>query len=257
MTTADPTVRPPRRPGSARGAWTIVAIFAVGFAVLAGLFLAPKGRAPVLPAGTPRGLPERPASGVLLDCRPLGASPDAIVAAVRTLDPAPDLVLLLDVEATLLPNVVQALGLQASYHPQLYQRVRPSAEAKEKVGLCVLSRHPLYDGRSIRLGRERPIGVAAEVVIEGRALAVSCLDVREPWFATSRSAAPPEAAEAFARVDVVAGRSAGRLFAERAAAATTVPSAGGGTVEVLRRMENPAALTFRIAGPAGPATRPN
>ena len=257
MATADPSSRPPRHPGSNRGIWTIVAIFALGFAVLGGLFLAPRGRAPALPAGTPRGLPERPFVGVLLDCRPLGVSPDAIVAAVRALEPAPDLILLVDVEASLVPSVIQSLGLQASYHPQLYQRVRPSADADGKVGLCVLSKHPLYGGRPIRLGPDRPVGVAVDVVAGGRAFTAACVDVREPLFAGSRPAPAGDAAEAFGGVDVVAGRSAGALFVEAGGIGSTAPSAGGGTIEVLRRMDAPAALTFRLGGAADPATRLN
>lgn len=249
MTASGPPVAAARHPGSNRGAWTIVAIFALGFAVLAGLFAAPRGHAPPLPTGGPRGLPGRPVTGVLLDCRPLGPSPDAVLAALRDLEPDADVVLLVDVEASLVPPVVEALGLQASYHPQLYQRVRPTPGGKEKIGLCILSPHPQYAGRPIRLADGRVVGVAADVVVDGSAFSVACLDLREPSYAAVRSAPPTSVlAEPFEGFEVVAGRSEGALFVD------ALNAADGASV--VRRRTAPDGLAFRLAARGGPATRP-
>lgn len=290
MTQPDPLARPPRRPASNRGAWTVVAIFALGLTVLGGLFLAPRGHAPPLPAGTPRGRPDQPVVGVLLDCKPIGASPDAIVAAVRRLadsarsagdppsagDPlrpgaTPDLVVLVDVEGTFVPPVIAALGLQGSYHPQLYQRVRPTAGEKVKVGVCVLSKHPLYAGRPIRTA-DRSIGVAADVVIAGRAFTVACVDVKDQSAAAGglaavdakaeETAGTQTSADARASVGVLVGRAAGRVFAGTRDA-TFVAVAGDNPVgptidrvEVVRRQDAPPGLVLRVVPLASPAPRP-
>lgn len=173
-TTNDPRASRHRHPGSRRGVLTIIAIFALGLAVFVGLYLSPKSRAPSLPPGVSMGLPSKPIRGVMLDCRPYGPSAEAIVRAIRQHGDAPDLLVLVDVESFLVPPVIEAFGMQPSYHAELFQRAQGNANNREKIGLCILSRHALYEGTPVRVDR-RTVGVETMMVVENRAMRVRCL----------------------------------------------------------------------------------
>ena len=66
--------------------------------------------------------------------------------------------------------------MQGAYHPQLFQRAEPARGGKP-VGVCVLSRLPLYEGTRIGTGSGPAAGVAAVSVVGGRKFFVACVDV--------------------------------------------------------------------------------
>src|SRR3954471_18263473 len=116
------TARPTRQPArhSMRGAWTILAMFALGGLVLLGLFLAPRPHSPPAPPGVPFGVPATPLRVVVYDAaaagRPLAA--ESIAADLRNRLPGAgdaDYVLLLGVEADQAPALASALGMQQSF----------------------------------------------------------------------------------------------------------------------------------------------
>ena len=162
----------------ARGKWTIAAIFLLGGAVTAGLFLAPRARAPTAPANVQYGAPPRDLRVVLYDLTAAPREASAAAAAIRAVVPDPDFVLLTGVTASEVPAIARGLGMDASYHPQLFQRVRANSTAGER-GACVLSKHPLYEGHFLGTSKKEALGVAAMAVVDGRMFQVACALVRE------------------------------------------------------------------------------
>jgi hypothetical protein len=143
-----------------------VALFALGGAVLWGLFQAPRNRAPASPA-LPWGTPGRPLRFVSLD---IGGQPgvsDALEAQVRGLDP--DFVLVQNVRYDDAVPLAEALGMAKHFHPALFQRADP--RSKDAPGDLLLSPHPLYDAGRVDLdadvSRHDAHGVRAVAAIDG------------------------------------------------------------------------------------------
>jgi hypothetical protein len=271
-----PAIPPARRPRSNRGAWTITAIFGLGFAVLSGLYFSPRGYAPAVPGGLVEGWPDKSLTFVVVDGGPIGPRPELLAEAVAKAAGSgelPDVALIVDVEASMVPPVAEALRMQGSFHPQLYQRVRKDRQAGgPPPGVCVLSRHPLYAGRAVRDG-DRTVGVTAVGAVDGRRFSVTCLDVRGLPAAASRASASPLGAA----VGVVAGAADDGLFMFQVpgppetpgspddapaivAAAGTRPGGsqvpGSYLLDVVARSAAPPTLVFTVRPATHPATRP-
>lgn len=229
--------------------------------MLVGLYLSPRSAAPLTPLGLRSGVPSTPVNGVLLDCRPLGAAPDAVVAAIRTLAPSPDLLLLVDVESSLVPSIVEAFGMEKSYHAELFQRAQPNLQSGAKIGVCVLSRHPLFEGTPVRLDR-RVVGVEAVMVVEERAMQVRCVAIDDQGEPPAPTVKPESPADAAPQLLLSGGRIGG---------VWTVSLTKGVSMEsqpelsVIRRKDSPAAIAFSVGrlpatkattGPATASTAP-
>lgn len=144
-------------------------MFLLGGILLAGLFLAPRRRAPGAPAAE-AGVPDRPLRILSYSVYHNFQGLDAVIADIQSLQPPADFVLLQDVELEHVLAIARAVGMEETFHPQLYQR-RP--DAKHWPGICILSRHPLYEGRPLKGGDGATFGVAATCVIEGKRFAVA------------------------------------------------------------------------------------
>ena len=134
-----------KRPRSPRGALTILAMFALGGAVLWGLFHAQRATSPPSPE-LPWGAPKKAVRFVSIDCRGLGA--DALrptLDAIRAQDP--DFVMLQQVPAADVLAFVERLSLQQSYSTPLFQRT--GMRGGDETGCMVLSKHPLYEARGV------------------------------------------------------------------------------------------------------------
>ena len=143
-----------------------VALFALGGAVLWGLFQAPRNRAPASPA-LPWGTPARPLRFVSLD---IGGQPgvsDALKRQVRELDP--DYVLVQNIRHDDALPLAEALGMAKHFHPAMFQRADP--RSKDGPGDLLLSLHPLYDAGRVDLdtdvSRNDAHGVRAVAAIDG------------------------------------------------------------------------------------------
>lgn len=180
-----PAARPPRR--SSRGKWTIAAMFALGLAVLGGLFLAPRNKPPAAPPGVPWGVPDGPLRVVFYDARPAADGPgrtaDEIAADVRRLSDPPsalppaaaDYVLVVNLDPDAVLDLAAALGMQQSYHPSLFHRLPPGRRGQAG-GVCILSRHPLYEAAPLRSAGET-FGVSAVSVVGGRKFMLVCANL--------------------------------------------------------------------------------
>ena len=148
-------------------------MFAFGGAVLWGLYLAPRARAPVSP-NVPWGAPARPLRFVSIDCgagAEVSPTPEQIVGAVQSLDP--DFVLLQRVRSDDAAPLAEGLRMQHSFHPQCFQTL--GTPPRGPVGCLVLSKHPLYEARPLRRDpRGAPcFGVRVVAVVEGTRFAVA------------------------------------------------------------------------------------
>jgi hypothetical protein len=171
----------PRRyahPTSSRGTWTIVAIFLLGAAVLVGLFLAPRAKPPPAPPGQADGFPVRPLKVLVVDGALAGGAPAALITAGRALEPEPDVLMLTNVDAAVVSPVAEGFRMQASFHPQLYQRVKPEPGGRESLGVCLLARFPLFATEPARAADRRIVGVRSVAHVDGRAFRIACLNVR-------------------------------------------------------------------------------
>lgn len=233
--------------------WTIVAIFVLGFAVLGGLYLSPKSKSPRVPEGVTFGPPARPLTGVVIDCRPLGGSPEAIAAGIRKLVESPDLLLLVDIESALAPGVIESFGMQKSYHAELFQRSEATLGG-ERIGICILSKHGLFEGAPIRVDR-RTVGVASAVVADGRAMHVRCVAVDDAPLPAPPS--HPKAIVGQTQSVLTAGRIGGKWVVELVdLSAEGVRSAAGAAVTESIRRDAPSAIVFVISAAYAPATKP-
>jgi hypothetical protein len=125
----------------------VLTMFAFGGVVLCGLYMAPRGHSPASPR-VPWGAPSRPVVFASVD---FGGEPgvsDALAFQVRGLDA--DYVLVQNIRPNDVLPLAEALGMEGSYHPQLFQRRDP--RLKDAPGDLILSRHPLYDARPLVLG---------------------------------------------------------------------------------------------------------
>jgi hypothetical protein len=173
----EPNPPTPQKHRSSRGKWTVVAMFVLGGAVLAGLFLAPRPKSPPAPADVPVGVPEGPLKFAVYDLGPGGSAlgSDAIAREIASAVPAPDYVILLHAPLEDAAAIAGEFGMQGSYDPRLGQQLRDPEAGSEKVAACILSRHPLYDAEPLTLppGKE-PFGIRAWSVVGGRKFLVAC-----------------------------------------------------------------------------------
>ena len=190
----DPAAPPRHRHGrSSRGVWTIVAVFAVGLAVLGGLMLAPRAKPPAAPADVPWGAPGGELSLVTYDLSGQQVGADAIAQSIKNLarsagagDDAPDFLAVVHIGSDDAMAWARALGMHASYRPQHHQRVPRAGGgggaggASDLVGVCLLSKHPLYEGGPLRIDRKRSSGVSAVAVVAGRKFRIACVYAAGP-----------------------------------------------------------------------------
>jgi hypothetical protein len=236
--TAAPEASKPPAAGRS-GKWTIVAIFLLGSAVLVGLYLSPRTRPPAEPQGLLSGLPDRPIRLVLLDCGTGGVPPETIAATVKQLHGDPDIVMLLNIDGTSVAPTAGALGMAATFHPSLGERVRPDAASGNTTSLGILSRHGLYDGAPIRLTERRSIGVRAVAAIDGHRLALAAIHIAE-----KPGAEPTPFPAAVGVVDLLAGRTGDGLFVR------WNDDAGPTPLQIATRRESPAGLLAVLARPS-------
>lgn len=155
---------------SRRGAWLVAAIFAFGVIVFCGLYFAPKAGPPAVPGEARWGVPERTLRFVTWDLRRRHPGAGNALDIVRQLQP--DYVLLQGIEEEDVIPLAEAIGMQHSYHPQLYQRAKNFSGRKADWGAVVLSKYPLYEGRGIP-GPQGVSGAWAVSVVDGRKFVVA------------------------------------------------------------------------------------
>ena len=163
----------------ARGAILVLGLFALGGAVLWGLFQAPRPTSPPAPAANGWGVPSRPVRVVSFNVLHLKRGFDAVVNEVRKVDP--DFVLLQEVESRDVVGLARAFDMQRYHHPNAYERSGNLDGPKSTWGNVIFSNHPLYDAGPISNPGGGSFGVWATSVIDGRKFVVANVHLSATW----------------------------------------------------------------------------
>ena len=168
-----------RRRSFSRGAILVLGLFALGGAVLWGLFIAPRATSPPAPAAAGWGVPLRPVRVASFNVLHLQRGFDAVVNEVRAVDP--DFVLLQEVESRDVIRLAQALGMQQCHHPNAYERSGNLDGPKATWGNVIFSKHPLFDAGPIPNPGGRSFGVWATSVVDGQKFVVANVHLSATW----------------------------------------------------------------------------
>jgi endonuclease/exonuclease/phosphatase family metal-dependent hydrolase len=159
------------RTRSWRGILLVIGLFAVGGAMLWGLFLAPRAVSPPAPTDVPWGVPQRPirfvSYNILHNQRGIERVADEINAR------RPDFVLLQEAESRDLIELAARLDMERHHHPRLYERSSNLAGRKATWGNFILSKHPVFEAASIPNPGGGSFGVWATAVVDGRKFVVA------------------------------------------------------------------------------------
>jgi endonuclease/exonuclease/phosphatase family metal-dependent hydrolase len=163
-----------------RGVLLVIGLFALGGAVLAGLFMAPrKAISPPAPVDASFGVPGRELRFVSYNVLHNQRGLENIVSEIKAL--APDFVLLQEVESRDLIELTRALNMQQHHHPNLYQRSVNLDGPKSTWGNFILSKHPIYDAGSIPNPGGGSFGVWATAVVDGKKFVVANVHLSATW----------------------------------------------------------------------------
>lgn len=153
-----------------RWALALAAIAVAGvWAAIAWLRSGENSRLPNAPPGIVVGVPERTLRFAAYNIYHNYRGMDGTLATLRTLDPAPDFILLSEIEPQHVRPMAAALSMPYSYYPSLGLHGGEPAWPD----VAILSRRALYDGRPLRTGDGHCFGLWAYAVVDGKKFAVA------------------------------------------------------------------------------------
>ena len=168
-----------RRRWNSRGAILVLSLFALGGAVLWGLFQAPRATSPPAPAASGWGVPARPIRIASFNVLHLQRGFDAVVNEIRAVNP--DFVLLQEVESRDVVGLARALGMQQYHHPNAYERSGNLDGPKATWGNVIFSKHPLYEAGPIPNPGDGSFGVWATSVIDRQKFVIANVHLSATW----------------------------------------------------------------------------
>ena len=149
----------------------MLGLFALGGAVLWGLYQAPRATSPAAPPATEWGAPDRPVRVASFNALHLQRGLDAVVAEVRKVEP--DFVLLQEVDSRDVVSLAAALGMRQHHHPNAFERSANLAGPKATWGNVIFAKHSLYDAGPIPNPGGGSFGVWATTVVDGKKFVVA------------------------------------------------------------------------------------
>ena len=165
MSEPTPPAPPPRHKPRTTGWMVILAIFAVGFAFLAGLYLTAWLNVPPDYRAAQPGVPPKT---LRLACRDFGFKPadwNQVAADLRAADA--DFLLLTGLSRKDAHDLAAAAGMRHDNHLQAFY----------SHGCAILARHRLHKGQVLSGSVEGACVVMAEPVIDGRRFLLACMDL--------------------------------------------------------------------------------
>jgi endonuclease/exonuclease/phosphatase family metal-dependent hydrolase len=147
--------------------FAFLAVFAATFWIL--MRFAARGAGSPPPASAVWGVPDRPVRFVSYNILHNQRGMSRVIEEIRKLDP--DFILLQEVERDELSDMTRDLGSM----PAVYHASENLAGGRATWGNAILSRHRLYEGRSIPNPGGGSFGVWATAVIEGKKFRVGCV----------------------------------------------------------------------------------
>jgi endonuclease/exonuclease/phosphatase family metal-dependent hydrolase len=162
-----------------RGIVLVLSLFAVGGAMLWGLFAAPRAVSPPAPRDASWGVPERSLRLVSYNILHNQRGIERVAKEVNAFNA--DFVLLQEVESRDLIELAARLGMEHHHHPRLYERSENLAGRKATWGNFILSKHPLYDATSIPNPNGGSFGVWATAVVDGKKFVIANVHLSATW----------------------------------------------------------------------------
>jgi hypothetical protein len=150
----------------------VVGLLLFGLLILGGLKFSPKGHAPTAPANVKLGVPARTLRFVAYDLARQPPGKDPLLAEIAKLNP--DYLFLQGVNEDDSIEIAEMLGMQKSFHPQLYQRSEHLAGKKGIWGNLTLAKQSLYEGAPLG-GIRGGFGGWAESVVDDHGFFVANL----------------------------------------------------------------------------------
>lgn len=151
----------------------VFGLLAFGGLILGGLYLSPRAYPPQPPANVALAAPQRKLRFLSYDLHRQHPGNDPLFSGVVAMDPKPDYVFLQGVNEDDSVEIAQLLGMEQSFHPQLYQRSEHLATRLGTWGNLILSLQSLYLGSPLG-GKRGGFGVSAMSVVDERAFYVAC-----------------------------------------------------------------------------------
>jgi endonuclease/exonuclease/phosphatase family metal-dependent hydrolase len=147
-------------------------LIAFGLIILGGLYLSPAAKSPAVPANMPAGVPDRTLRFVCYDLGRQHLRTDPLFGSIAKFEP--DYVFLQGIEEDDVVETAEALQMQATFHPQLYQRSERLSGKRGTWGNLILSKHPIFAAAPIG-GMRGGFGVWAVSVVDGKQFSLACL----------------------------------------------------------------------------------
>jgi hypothetical protein len=204
------TTSAPKKPrtGSRRGTLTIVAIFIAGGIFVGGLWFVSRQMSPtylMAELGTPSRTMRVASRNVEYSYRRI----DELVEQVRSLDPPPDFLMVQKIGRKEAHELAQALDMRHGGTVQMFYTLNEPMTAGQP-GNAILSKWPLYQGRTMVKGHPRQFGIFAEAVVEGKRFLLGCWDLAATNEAAREASAMLEAWRAAGEPPmIVAGSTSG------------------------------------------------
>jgi endonuclease/exonuclease/phosphatase family metal-dependent hydrolase len=170
--------------GGKRGVWLVLGLFAVGGAVLWGLFLAPRAVSPPPPPRAVFGAPDRPVRIVSFNILHNQRGIDNVVADIKAFEP--DILLLQEVESRDVIGLAERLGMRRQHHPRMYERSVNLAGPRASWANLILSKVPVYEAGSIPNPGGGSFGVWGTAVVGDRKFIVANVHLSATWNANPK-----------------------------------------------------------------------
>jgi endonuclease/exonuclease/phosphatase family metal-dependent hydrolase len=164
---------------SIRGVLLVLALFAIGGAMLWGLFLAPRMITPAAPLDSTWGVPERPLRFVSYNILHCQRGSERVVEEIK--QHQPDFVLLQEVESRDVIELASRMEMKHHHHPRLYHPSVNLDGPKATWGNFILSKHPIYEAGSIPNPGGGSFGVWATAVVDGKKFVVANVHLSATW----------------------------------------------------------------------------
>lgn len=137
---------------------------------------------PAAPAGVVVGVPDRPLRFAAYNIYHNHRGIERTTGEIRKLDPAPDFLLLGEIDRHHVTPMAEALEMPHSYFPLL----RYDGGAPVWPDVAILSKHPLHDGRPLFTADGHTFGLLAFAAVDGRKFAVAGVHLHPTWLVYPR-----------------------------------------------------------------------
>ena len=153
------------------GVWLCLAVLIFGGGVMFAFYRAAHDLTRPANSFASYGIPAKPLRLVSFNAKRQAHLPDEVIAEILRRDP--DYVFLQETRGKMLPDLQHRLG--EKYIATAYYPLQNLPDADNDIGIAILSKYPLEDGRPIPNHMNGACGVWASSLIDGKRFEVACL----------------------------------------------------------------------------------